>query len=385
MLTLALLLIVVQDRPAPTIQPDVPPVAPREAPAPEPAELHRDGFVTGRLTVQGQKAVYTFEAKQGELSLFDLGDWGFTRGWASTIGLRITGPGGEVQLESEKAGGTVFRSFQAFSAPTTGRYSIELSAPRHGYRFTLVRHSSYQPRGAAEVRPLTGDRPLHGYLADADDEARYQVELEAGVPVLVWAGLTHPMGERQARSLRARQPLRVVRGKALVKQGRRRPGMDEAAMRGALRPTKNDFPALTLEVRGPDGEVLTAGRHAALFTPPSSGRHLLTVSARGASEGGLFDLALELSPALVTVAGYVGDADDEPVAGVTVHLLLEPGFDPLVTARSDADGEWTTLVPPGAYTVLLLRAEQATSEGQHVERVQTRIDGIRDLNLIWSR
>ena len=400
MSALALLLSLVPqvDRPAPVIQPEVPPTSMARPPAS--VRLERDRHVAGRFTEAGQRVEYPFEARAGELSLFDLGNWGLSRGWSSTVELRVLGPADEELLSTSRAGGTVFREFEAFVAPADGRYRLEVSAPDAPFRFTLVRHSGFRPRPAGAVLPF-GEAPfVHGYLADAEDDATYEVALEAGVPVLLRAALTHPQGEKQARVQRGRQPLRVTLGLALEDvpargapsmggrvRGEERGGgeaMDEAARRARRDAGLRSFPSLAVRVEGPaDPEdasraVLASGRHAALLVPASDGLHRLTVYARSKGEGGLFDLSIERAPALVDVTGFVGDADDDPVAGITVHLLLEPGFDPVASTESDAEGGWRASVPPGPYTVLLRRGGDGP-----VERLQTHVEEARELNAIW--
>lgn len=98
--------------------------------------------------------------------------------------------------------------------------------------------------------------------------------------------------------------------------------------------------------------------------------------------GGLFDLTLEQAPGLVEISGFVGDQDDDPVPGITVHMLLEPNLDPVSTSIGDAGGEWTAYVPDGPYMVLITREE---GEGAPVERMQIRVDGSRALSVIWTR
>lgn len=378
-LALLTLLVCAQDHPAPTVQPKVPTIEPQEAPAPVGAALKRDGFIADRFTAKDMRVAYTFEAHAGELSLFHVGSWGFARGWTSTIGLRVLDAQGKVLLERERPGGAVHHLFEAFEAPAAGGYTFELSSPENGYRYTLVRHSHYTPWGEDEVRALEGEL-LHGHLATAASRAGYALDLEADQAVVLRAELTHPQGENQARNLRGRQALRVALGEPIEDAGAARRGMSEAEMRTLRQGGAASFPALALTVLDPDGNVLTAGRHATLLRAPRAGRYAVVVHATSRGEGGLFRLHAERNPELVTVSGYVADKDDDPIAGIRVDLLREPGFEALGSAVSSEDGEWTLAVPPGSYTVLLSRPG---SERPAVERVQTRFDEDRAWNGIW--
>ena len=102
------------------------------------------------------------------------------------------------------------------------------------------------------------------------------------------------------------------------------------------------------------------------------------MGANGSGEGGIFDLVVERDPELVHVTGYVGNRDDDPVAGITIHLLHEPGIDHVATVVTDAGGDWEADLPPGPYTLLLRRGEDGP-----VERVQTGIEAARQVNAIY--
>jgi len=298
------------------------------------------------------------------------------------MGLEIRIEAGEVLSQRLRSGGTVYRELHCFTAPAKGSYVLELSADLHHFRYTLVRHSGYLARSVGTAYAFGDGNLVRGYLADPRDRVSYLLELGAGERVAMRVVDSHPQGAKQARAMRAREPGRVVRIEPVGPQDRRATGSEEE-MRRRLREDSADavhlsYPSWTLEVADETGEVVVSAAHYAHLTALSPGTYRITVCSNGQGEGGLFDLTVERNPELLHVTGYVGDRDDEPVPGITIHLLREPGIDHVATILTDAAGRWEAHLPPGPYILLLQRGKD-----DPVERVQTGIEAAREVNAIY--
>ena len=124
---------------------------------------------------------------------------------------------------------------------------------------------------------------------------------------------------------------------------------------------------------------LETGNGFLLFGPAENdGRQEIAVHVGPGQQGALFDLSIRRDVPLCAVQGSVVDADDEPLEGVTVRLLLEPDLESWGTTRTDANGAWALNVPPGEYRAELRREGVAQPQ---VASAALRADSI--LNLLW--
>jgi hypothetical protein len=384
-----------------------------EQPAPEPGQelpsrtvaegsrtprvgsLTRDAAVSGKFTAPGQLDSFRFEAEAGELSLFDMGRFGYARGGQSTGLLRILDADGEALKSVTQAGGPVNRKFVPFVAPATGLYTLELSTTVGAYRYQLVRHSRYYLRAADELLDFGSRDALHGWLAGPADEVSYSVDFVAGQELFLSVRNTTEAARQERRLERKEVPWDVVAMQATA-DGHQTAGHDDPGeeARGSSRAGRagtantgrsssraasgaSEFPQLLLRVTR-DGEDLSASLPSVLFTPTTSGRHVIVVSAPGSAEGGLFDLAIEHEPPKVAVHGFVGDHDDEPVGGLVLHFLRQPELDYVGKQTTDQSGEFALEVPPGDYVIFLVSREAR----RQVLRVA--IPTARELNAIFT-
>ena len=381
---------IVDERPSPMEVPRIPPLQIEGEPAPPATRpLARNLALVDRFTAEGQSVRYPFEARQGELSIFELACLGYARGWQATAGVRLLDGAGVELVALERSGGASFRKFLAFVAPADGTYELELRAAAQYFRYSLQRHSDYVSRAPGSVLAFGQRDALHGWLADADDAATYALQLTAGQEVLLAVRNTQEQARRQMRTQRRRQPWEVVRRRERGLAGAGAPAGEapermSRAMNEAMGPMRDrrgggsTYPRLVLELaRG--GTPLTPRAPSTLFTAPETGTYHLTVRATGGGEGGLFDLVLEREVAKSTVHGVVADAEDEPVAGVTLHFLREPELDYLGRALTDESGAYRIALPPGPYTVLL---DGGRLDGVRPQSLRAEIRGERELNAI---
>ena len=77
----------------------------------------------------------------------------------------------------------------------------------------------------------------------------------------------------------------------------------------------------------------------------------------------------------------MGDLDDEPVAGVRIHLVHEAKIDHVGSTTTSADGTWIAEVPPGRYTIL----QEAPDGIQESIHVAVAADGSTEVNTIIER
>lgn len=340
--------------------------------------LSPNGSVSDRFAVSGQSATYTFQALSGELALFELICVGYSRGWQATAGVRVLGPRRRPLLTRAQEGGGTFALLVPFVAPATGMYALELSAPEQPFRYQLVRHTGFTPNAPGERRRATGERAL-GYLAGAQDRARFAVDVAAGEALLVEVAP-------------AREPLRrgqEKRGAELLEGALAARRLPEVTAQGGILAAEQQrvseegerpscpFFALALADDGEEEGAEKAGAER-LFPAGPARRVSLDVFALGESEGGLFELRIA-RPALHRVAVRVGDVEDDPLPGLSVSFLREPSLAALAEAETDADGISAVDLPAGDYSLLVTRGP----EGK-VERTRVRIDGPQDVNLIYA-
>jgi hypothetical protein len=372
-----------EGQPAPGPYPVPPGVDfPEGEPAPAPAPLGRNSAVVGRLTQEGQRAALTFEADAGELSLFDLTAYGYARGWDSTSMLVVRDAEGTELAEQPRKGAAQFSDFLPFTAPRAGVYTLEVIAAEHYFRYLVVRHSSYRSAEPGEEIELAdaGDVVVHGWTsgphqvatngtpAPTDTEMRFLVRGQPGAPLALRAEPTIERGWKHKRSLRA--------GAAAVTAGL----ADARRLEQRMDPRQRDdrsFPDFTVKVEDSEhaGTTLAEGAFSAFLRFPASGVVLVTVGQSSEGPGGLFDLFVERSLALVPCTLRIGDAEDESVAEADIVLLREPTLECIARGKTTADGTLTLEVPPGSYTV----AFRAPGQGPSVER--TVLDGNNVVNL----
>ena len=362
--------------PIPVQTPNAPPVsAAREGSAPEGGHIERDGVLADTFTAEGQTVAYTFDCRVDEVSLFELESWGLSRGWASTAGVRILDEDGQALVEVERSGGALYGLVLPFQAPHAGTYTYELTASTEWFRYTLVRNSSLLPPSPLRWH-LGAVEEAHGYLdaSDSDNGAHFALSLTKGESALVRvAPFREGARNDQAKARRARL-------NAILKDGLTGfPNLDEALVgqrqRKRERGGNPSFPLFSLSAPGPNvAQTL-------LMRAGSSGSVQIDVVALDESEPGIYVVQVERNPDLVTVAGRVGDGDDDPIAGVRVQLLLEPMLSPLTEVETNAEGAFATEVPAGDYTFLVSGAG-ATQEVR--ARVVANAEDRAEINLIYA-
>jgi hypothetical protein len=337
--------------------PPVPsPDRPAQPTAPASSHLDRDSAIAERFTAQGQSVVYGFEAEAGELSLFGLESWGWARGWRSSARVRVLDAHGNVLLDELRAGPSVYHHVSTFVAPASGNFRYELTAAEQCFRYRVTRHSSYVPHAGDTPLALGQASLLHGYLAEAKDEARYTLELSAGEEVWIKV-LNSDLPARAER--RAYNPPRLGSG----------------SFAGFM------YQGFVLDVRL-DGAVLVERTRSVLLRAPRAGTyevHIHTAHAHeGPGGGGLFDLELRRRVEKVALQGTVADEEGTPLAGVELTFFHGIDRDQVGTVRSASDGTYLLQVPVGRYRVLLHDAERGTSEQE------LQVPGARDRNLVLA-
>lgn len=373
------------DRPAPVLQPPIPSIelVGEERPAPPDGRIERNGHLGDRFTEEGQRVRYAFDAGAGEVSIFDVGTWGYSRGWRSRAALRILDAEGSELVAQRRPGGTTSRLFQHFEAPADGTYVLELSADEQYFRYTVVRHSGYAARRPGESRTILERGPSFGFLPGPRAVDLWRVPVKAGESIALRIRPTHPQAQELARQARAAAPLKLIEGERLV------PGLDPAERRASAEgATRRDlrraqgmaFPGLVIDIVTADGTPIATDGHYHLWRPEADGEVDVSVRIFEGATGVLYELGLQRDVPLSRVTGYVGDRDDEPVPGIEVHLIAEDRVDHLASAVSGADGEWSTEVPPGRYSVLLRRPE-GKLETVHVVVEE---EGTTEVNTIYE-
>jgi len=351
----------------------------------KPQALARDGVIADRFTAPDQSVAYTFEATAGELSLFELGCWGYARGWHCAARMRVLDRAGAVLADLHSAGKVLFHPFLAFTAPADGTYTLELSGEDQFFRYILVRQSSYGDRDAESSAPLGAVDTVHSYLKDAHDNAHFSFDLAPGEEVAIKV-----QGEREEARVESRAKVRE-RSRAASSAGpmmgamgaagsmAAQPGRGEATARMLL------YPPFVLEVRI-DGKLVVDGMPFARAVSDRASRcdvrvHLsdapgLQFAATG-DVGGLFELQRSASPPKLELHGVVVGPNDEPLSGVELAFLADPDGDEWARATTNAKGEYSAAVPAGDYLVMLARQDGRTHD------LRVGIPEARELDVLW--
>lgn len=337
--------------------------------APIPRSLERDAALADRFTAEGQRVAYPFEMRAGELALFEVHAAGYARGWSMGASMRVLAADGQPLAELASASGVQLKGLLPFVAPAEGAYAVELGATEQYFRYALVRHSSYAPRG---VEPFdVGQRELvHAWVGPEGDHARFSVPVRAGQRLAVSVSATRPEAQAEERRLRSLAA-------ADTNMAGMRSAMEEGAQerrRGAGRL----YSELHLAPCGAEAPLETSNGFLLFGPAERDGRQEVEVSVAPGQQGALFDLVVQRDVPLCAVQGTVVDAADDPLEGVTVRLLLEPDLQAWGSTRTDAKGAWALNVPPGGYRAELRRpgVDQA-----QVASAALRADSI--LNLLW--
>lgn len=363
--------------PAPIDETSVPQATGRPAPGPfpKPPDTERpegerppasqvlapDASVVGRLIEGGLVAHLDFDTEAGELSLFELTAWGYTRGWTSRAALVIRDANGAEVARSERGGGTVYQDVLPFVATESGSYSLAVVAVESGLRYRVTRHSGFAPRATGDVFGVGAREVVHDWLADTGDGVTFMVEGTPGERVVLRAEPTTVRGVKQKRQLRRR----LLQAEAGF--------VDVTRLRGSLGARARDdgsFPDLELSLKGV--QRLAGRGHSAVALVPEGGSFEVTVRRVNEGPPGLFDLMIERSVAFAHVDIRIGDDEDDPIANADVALFREPALDLVGFTTTDAEGVARVEVPVGDYT-LVFRGPGDT--GGAPSTLRTRIAG----------
>ncbi|MEM7308301.1 MAG: carboxypeptidase-like regulatory domain-containing protein [Planctomycetota bacterium] len=338
--------------------------------------IGRDAALADTFTAEGQAVEYRFDSGAGELSIFELEAWGLSRGWSSVAGVQVLAGDGSVLREVERPGGTRYTCVVDFVAPQDGEYRLRIEAIREHYRYTLIRHSGLV-RPAEGARLALGQHELvYGFLADAEDRARFALPLAAGERVLLRVA---PLRENHEEDLHKKRGGQLT---TFVTRGET-PGLPDVdglidGLRARIR-ERGNTPSYPFFGLAAGASPYGADRPLVVLQADEAGDYPVDVVARDDSEPGIFRLTIERSPELGRVRGRVGDIDDEPLAGVRVQLLLEPDLVLVAETDSDAEGLFASDVPVGDYTVLF-----AVDEASPAARARTHVADETELNLIYG-
>ncbi|HUR29043.1 MAG TPA: carboxypeptidase-like regulatory domain-containing protein [Planctomycetota bacterium] len=328
--------------------------------------IARDASVVGRLPEAGQRASFAFEAEAGEQSLFELAAAAYARGGGGRVRISIEDAKGKIVRQSERDVGTVWRDFTAFTPDRAGTWTYTVTAIESGYRFALVRHSSY---------PVLADAPLdlgtrelvHAHLPTAEAVATFRVPVTAGEELALKLLPTREEARDEARRGATDMGAMVTRMELQPANGRMAGG------------AKLLFQRFDLEVLA-DGVPLARAGTYARFRAPKDGAVDVRVRARyGACGGGLFDLVVERPLTLLHVRGVVVDADDEPVRDVEISFLREPDADLVGSTRTNGAGEYEATVLAGNLAVQMLRGQIAAAE-----TVRVRVTSDTTVDLVFQ-
>ena len=337
-------------------------------PEPTPTTLPRDGHAVGRLTAEGQRALFPFECREGELALFEVTAYGYARGWDAATRLVVRDAKGAVLAQRERAGAALFSDFLAFEAPAAGQYELELGAARHYFRYLVVRHSGYRTRSPLTAA-LVGEhqREVFGYTHGSATDQRFRVAARPGSELILRAEPTTERGWKHKRALRAAAPA-VAAGFIArpASDPRRDPrGHDDLS-----------FPDLEVRVLDGAGGTLQARSVGLAVTVPAEGFVEVAVAQTDAGPGGLFTLSVERDVQRSACVLRVGDRDDEPLVGVRVALLAEPTLELVAEGATDREGQLDLRLPVGPYTAVL------QPRGGPLTVVRTRINEDAELNFV---
>lgn len=333
-------------RPAGVPLPEVPGIE-RSEPyvAPAGGTLERDGAVADRFTAAGQRTSYAFDARAGELSIFELATTGYARGWTAACALRVVDAEGRVLCASARAGEAQFRVLLAFLAERDGRYTLEVEPTSEYFRYQLVRHSGYASHaatgGAIEV---DGRERVHTWLGRAPSVVRMRVPVHAGEELVVRVEGTREEAREERR--RARDIDLAGGPEAVMAMGGRR-----MRMLASGRAPAAVFAGARLAL-APRSDVVHESPTLVRVDPASDGWLDLALVAED-DQVALVDLVVERAPERVEVSGALIDADDEGLAGVPLEFLLEPDLDVWARVTTGDDGAWSARLPLGDWRVRL--------------------------------
>ncbi len=329
-------------RPAPGPFPKPPDTERPEGERPPAAQaLAPDASAVGRLIDGGLVAHLDFDTEAGELSLFELTAWGYTRGWTSRAALVIRDAHGAEVARSESGGGTVYQDVLPFVATESGSHTLDIVAVESGFRYRVTRHAGFAPRATGDSFRVGAREVVHDWLGDTDDSVTFIVQGPPGERIVLRAEPTTGRGVKQKRQLRRR----LLQAEAGF--------IDVDRLRGSLGARARDdgsFPDLELSLKG---APRLAGRgHSAVVEIPEG--ESIEVTVRRTNEGppGLFDLMIERSVECTHVNIRIGDDEDDPVANAEVALFREPALDLVGFATTDAEGLARVEVPVGDYTLV---------------------------------
>jgi len=352
-------------RPAPGPFPKPPDTERPEGERPPAAlALGPDASVVGRLIDGGVVAHLDFDAEAGELSLFELTAWGYTRGWTSRAALVIRDAHGVEVARSERGGGTIYQDVLPFVATESGSHSLEVVAVESGFRYRVTRHVGFTPRAAGDRFRVGALDAVHDWIADTGDSVTFTVEGAPGEMVLLRAEPTTARGAKHKRQLRRR----LLQAEAGF--------VDTARLRGSLGARARDdgsFPDLELSLKG--APLLAGHGHSAVARIPEGGSFEVTVRRTNDGPPGLFDLMIERSVEFAHVDIRIGDDEDDPVANAEVALFREPALDLVGFATTDAEGLARVEVPVGDYTLVFRGPGGAEGAGRAPSTLRTRVAG----------
>ncbi len=328
--------------------------------SPPAAELARDGVLSERFTADGQRASYAFDAKQGELSLFELSAMGFARGWKCAVNLRVVDAQGRVLATTDASGGVELHALLAFEAPSDGRYALELVPTEAYFRFHLVRHSSYvTPESLQDGEPGVdpgadiGTRERVHTWVDANRAGpRLRLPVRAGEDLVVRVEPTREEARKDRSSQREREFQLASAGSDMMgSAGMTSRGMEMMGGRGS----RSMYGGATLQL-GPAAGLRQQGSTLVRLDPDRDGWLELTLVAENELPA-LVDLVIERAPKAVEVAGVAIDAQDEGLADVALEFIREPELDVWYSTRTDAAGAFEARLPVGNWRVRMQRKD----------------------------
>ncbi len=348
--------------------------------APAGGRIDRDSFVADRFLAEGQRASHGFEARAGELALFELITYGYERGWQSAAEVVVHAPDGSELARARAEGGAAYRLFLPCLARADGEYRLELIASKQFFRYTLVRNSRFQTHDASATYSLERREQLFDWLADARDEVRYSLDVAAGERVGLRVLSASEALRRQVRQ--ARRALLEGGAEAGAAAGADGAMAERMGRGGAMSSMQGaragaDAPWSPVLEASIGGEALAEAGTWVRFVAPRAGFVDLRVRSGGGEAGGIYELVIERDLPLVHVNGAIADGEGDSVALARIALYREPELDWMGTAESRADGGYEIDVPAGQYTVLVTREGLARPIV-----VRTAIEEDRELNAI---
>ncbi len=334
---------------------------------PEDGRLLRNSGVAGRFTEEGTNVDYAFESRAGEVSLFQLVSWGYSRGWQSTARIRVLDEAGLELATHTRAGGSRYEVFLAFEAPYEGVFHCELEASHKFYRYTLVRHSDFPAHYGQRIELGEADQS-YAFLSDPAARVTFSVQLEANQEVSLRALNADP---------RARKNISSVRKTAIL-DGDSAPQSRTMMAEGPDPDPIRDWPMLNLRVLGESSSAGAKSHHAS-FTPKESGVYFVEVACQSRGEGGIIELLVDRNIQRSRVHGRIADKHGRPRSAVELNFYSEPDFEFIGSAITNGSGDYELSVPSGPYTVTL------RNPGRALVSLRTNVFGPRELNAIYSK